>query len=49
MLKKDRCGKYESPFVQICTDHDIMHQTIDPYTYQQNRIAKCMNKTIKRL
>ena len=32
MIRSDRCGEYESIFVEICLEYGIIHQTAAPYT-----------------
>ena len=31
VLKSDRGGEYESTFVDVCTKHEIIHETTTPY------------------
>lgn len=38
ILRSDRDGEYESPFSQVCVESDIIHQTIAPYTPEQNGV-----------
>ncbi|KAJ9541476.1 hypothetical protein OSB04_027982 [Centaurea solstitialis] len=40
ILRPDRGGEYEfKDFVEFCLNHDIVHQTMAPYTPQQNGVA----------
>ena len=32
VLRSDRCGEYESPFVDVCAQHGIIHETTSPYS-----------------
>ena len=32
MLRSDKGGEYEAPFAEFCSQHDIIHQTIAPYS-----------------
>ena len=47
VLRSDRGGEYESPFGEFCLQHGIVHQTIAPYSPQQNGVAKRKNRTLK--
>ena len=50
ILKSDRDGEYESnKFSELCVKFGIIHQTIAPYTPQQNKIAERKNKTLKEM
>ena len=49
MLRSDRGGEYESPFVQIYAENRIIHQTMTPYTPQQNGIAERNNRILKEI
>ena len=40
VFRSDRGGEYESPFGEFCLQHGIVHQTIAPYSPQQNGVAK---------
>ena len=49
VLRSDRGGEYESPFVDFCAQHGIIHETITPYSPQSNRVAKPKNHTLKEM
>ena len=49
ILRNDRGGEYESPFGEFCVEHEIIHQTIVPYSPQSNDIAKRKNCTLKKI
>ena len=34
VLRSDRGGEYESPFVDVCAQHGIIHETTTPYSPQ---------------
>ena len=47
VLRGDRGGEYESPFVDVCAQHGIIHETTAPYSPQSNGVAKRNNHTLK--
>ena len=49
MLRSDRGGEYESPFVDVCAQHGIIHETTTPYSPQSNGEAKGKNRTLKEI
>ena len=50
ILKSDRGGEYESNnFSELCDKFGIIHQTVTPYTSQQNGIAERKNITLKEM
>ena len=49
MLRSDQGGEYESPFVDLCTQHAIIHETIAPYSPQSNGVAERKNRTLKEM
>ena len=49
VLRSDRGGEYEAPFVEFCSLHGIIHQTTAPYSPQQNGIAERKNRTLKEM
>ena len=46
-LKSDQGGEYESPFVDFCAQHGIIHETTTPYFPQSNGVAERKNRTLK--
>ena len=40
VLRSDRGGEYESPFVDFYAQHGIIHETIAPYSPQSNEVAE---------
>ena len=49
VLKSDRGGEYESPFVDLCAQHGIIHETTAPYSPQSNGVAEWKNRTLKEM
>ncbi|WJZ99453.1 hypothetical protein VitviT2T_017897 [Vitis vinifera] len=49
VLRSDRGGEYESPFVDICAQHGIIHETTTPYSPQSNGVAERKNRTLKEM
>ncbi|GAB2288016.1 hypothetical protein Dimus_037973 [Dionaea muscipula] len=49
VLRSDRGGEYESPFSAFCAEYGIIHQTITPYSPQQNGVAERKNRTLKEM
>ena len=49
VLRSDRGGEYESPFVDLCAQHGIIHETTAPYSPQSNRVAERKNRTLKEM
>ena len=49
VLRSDRGGEYESPFVDLCAQHGIIHETITPYSPQSNGVAERKNSTLKEM
>nr|CAN76029.1 hypothetical protein VITISV_016069 [Vitis vinifera] len=47
VLRSDRGGEYESPFVDICAQHGIIHETTAPYSPQSNGVAERKNRNLK--
>ena len=47
--RSDRCGEYESPFVDVCAQHRIIHETITPYSPQSNGVVELKNHTLKEI
>ena len=45
MIWSDTGGEYESPFVEICLEYGIIHQTTSPYTPQSNGLVEQKNRT----
>ena len=40
VLRNDRGGEYESPFVDVYAQHMIIHETTTPYSSQSNGVAE---------
>ena len=49
VLRNDRGGEFESPFVDVCAQHEIIHETITPYSPQSNRVAERKNCPLKEM
>ena len=49
MLRSDRGREYESPFVDLCAQHGIIHETTAPYSPQSNGVAERKNRTLKEM
>ena len=49
VLRSDRGGEYESPFVDLCARHGIIHETTTPYSPQSNGVAERKNRTLKEM
>ena len=49
MLRSDQGGKYESPFVDVCAKHGIIHETTTPYSPQSSGVAERKNRTLKEI
>ena len=49
VLRSDRGGEYESPFVDLCSQHGIIHETTAPYSPQSNGVAERKNRTLKEM
>ena len=49
VLRSDRDGENESPFVDFCARHGIIHETITPYSPQSNGVAERKNCTLKEI
>ena len=49
VLRSDRGGEYESPFVDLCAQHGIIHETTAPYSPQSNGVAERKNRTLKEI
>ena len=49
VIRSDRGGEYEAPFVDFCSQHGIIHQTTAPYSPQQNGVVERKNKTLKEM
>ena len=47
VIRSDQGGEYESPFVDVCTQHGIIHETTTPYSPQSNGVAERKNRTLK--
>ena len=49
VLRSDRGGKYESPFVDVCAQHGIIHETTTPYSPQSNGVVERKNRTLEEM
>ena len=49
VIRSDRGGEYESPFADFCSQHGIIHQTIAPYSPQQNGVVERKNRILKEM
>ena len=49
VLRNDRGGEYESPFVDVCEQHGIIHETTTSYSPQSNGVAERNNRTLKEM
>ena len=49
MIWSDTGGEYESPFVEICLEYGIIHQTTAPYTPESNGLAEQKNRILKEM
>ena len=49
MLRSDRGGEYESPFVDVCAQHEIIHETTTPYSPQSNGVVEQKNRTLDEM
>ena len=49
MLRSYWGSEYESPFVDVCARHGIIHETITPYSPQFNGVAERKNRTLKEM
>lgn len=49
VMRNNRDGEYESPFIEICLEDGIIHQTTAPYSPQSNEIAERKNQTLKEM
>ncbi|GJW07963.1 pol polyprotein [Tanacetum coccineum] len=49
VVRSDRGGEYVAPFAELCAKHGIRHEFTDPYSPQQNGIAKRKNRTLKEM
>ena len=49
VLRSDRGGGYESPFVDVCAQHGIINETTTPYAPQSNGMVERKNRTLKEM
>ena len=49
MLRSDRCGEYESPFIDVCAQYEIIHETTTPYSRKSNGVAVRKNHILKEM
>ena len=48
-LRSNQGGEYESLFVDVCTQHGIIHETTTPYLPRSNGVAEQKNRTLKEM
>ena len=46
VLRSDQGGEYESPFVDVCAQLGIIHETTTPYSPQSNGVVERKNRTL---
>ena len=49
MLRSYQGGEYESPFVDFCAQHVIIHETTSSYSPQSNGVAERNNRSVKEM
>ena len=49
VLRSDQGGEYESPFVGVCAQHVITHETTTPYSFQSNGVVEGNNRTLMEM
>ena len=49
VLRSDRGGEYESPFIEFCARHGIIHETTSSYLHQSNGVAERKNCTLNEM
>ena len=49
VLRSDRGGEYELPFVDICAHNGIIYETITPYLPLSNGVVERKNCTLKEM
>ena len=49
VLRSDRGGEYEPPFIDVCAQHDIIHEITTSYLPQSNGVAERKNRTLKKM
>ena len=49
VIRSNRGSEYEAPFGDFCSQNGIIHQTIAPYSPQQNVVAERKNRTLKEM
>ena len=49
VIRSDRGGEYKAPFGDFCSQNGIIHQTIAPYSPQQNGVTERKNRTLKEM
>ena len=49
VLRSDRGGEYKSPFVDVYSQHRIIHETTSPYSPQSNEVVERKNRTLKEM
>ena len=49
VLRSDRGGEYESPMIDVCAQHGIIHETKTPYSPQSNGVVDRKNHILKEM
>ena len=49
VVRSDRGGEYELPFVNVCAQHEIIHETTALYSTKTNGVIKRKNHTRKEM
>ena len=49
VLRSDRGGEHDSPFVNIYAQHGIIHETTTPYSPLSNGVVERRNRTLKEM
>ena len=49
VLRSDRGGDYESPFVDVYAQNEIIHETTTPYSPKSNEVVERKNRTQKEM
>ena len=49
VLRSDQGGEYELPFIDVCAQNGIIHETTTSYSPQSNGVAERKNRTLKEM